>query len=97
MKVEFQLNLGQLDARRHGLDFTECVEGKVVAVPDDVGDELCNRGIARLVEKTIRAVPPAQGIDQSRPIAAIHEAVKAENARAVEAEPKPEPAKKPGK
>lgn len=84
MKVEFQLNLGQLDARRHGLDFTECLEGKVVAVSDDVGNELCNRGIARLVEKTIRAVPPAQ-------------AVAAEPPKLTE-QPKPDTApKKPGK
>jgi hypothetical protein len=58
MNVRFRTNLGSMDAQavnhKYGadVDFKECVVGAVVNVTEAAAKELCDRGIAELVEPT---------------------------------------------
>lgn len=46
MKVVFRTNLGMVDAKTLGLDYTACKLGSTVDVSDDVGARLLKAGIA---------------------------------------------------
>jgi hypothetical protein len=51
MKVVFKVNLGSIDAKSLGLDYTKCMVGKTCDVINSVADNLVARGIAELEDK----------------------------------------------
>lgn len=65
MRVRFKTNLGSIDARKLGLDYTKCQSGMTCEVGDEVGEKLLSGNLATRVAETIKAVPDKPAIAEA--------------------------------